>query len=112
MPRLNIYFCGSMRAGRQDVDLYGILVDKLQQGNMAILLFVSLLYVNKIWKPNKNIRSSVTDPDPSDPFLCFWASWIRIRLSEVRIVNRILLSLSKASKKNLLFCDFFLTFYL
>jgi hypothetical protein len=31
MPRINIYFCGSMRAGRQDVDLYGILVDKLQQ---------------------------------------------------------------------------------
>ncbi len=49
MPRLNIYFCGSMRAGRQDVDLYGILVDKLQQANMAIgfsffcfLLFVGL----------------------------------------------------------------------
>ena len=24
-----IYFCGSMRAGRQDVDLYGTLVGKL-----------------------------------------------------------------------------------
>jgi hypothetical protein len=47
MPRLNIYFCGSMRAGRQDVDLYGILVDKLQQGNMAIgfLFFCFLLFV-------------------------------------------------------------------
>jgi hypothetical protein len=35
MPRLNIYFCGSMRAGRQDVDLYGILVNKLQQENLG-----------------------------------------------------------------------------
>ena len=26
-----IYFCGSMRAGRQDVDLYGQLVEKLQR---------------------------------------------------------------------------------
>ena len=26
-----IYFCGSMRAGRQDVDLYGTLVEKLQR---------------------------------------------------------------------------------
>ena len=31
MSGLKIYFCGSMRAGRQDVDLYGVLVQKLQQ---------------------------------------------------------------------------------
>jgi len=43
MPRLNIYFCGSMRAGRQDVDLYGILVEKLQKGNMTIKS-VSILF--------------------------------------------------------------------
>jgi hypothetical protein len=43
----------------------------------------------------------------------FWASWIRIHYSEVWIQIRILLSLTKNSKKNLvlLFCDF-LTFYL
>jgi hypothetical protein len=54
MPRLNIYFCGSMRAGRQDVDLYGILVDKLQQGNMAIdfSFFVFLLFVGLCKKLN------------------------------------------------------------
>ncbi len=38
---------------------------------------------------------SVADLDPSDP-LCFWTSWIRIRLSEVRV--RILLSSSKKAK--------------
>jgi hypothetical protein len=56
MPRLNIYFCGSMRAGRQDVDLYGILVDKLQQANVAIgfsffcFLFCLLVYEKNVLK--------------------------------------------------------------
>jgi hypothetical protein len=39
--------------------------------------------------------------------VCFWASWIRIRLR-----HQIFLQSSKNSKKNLMFCDFFMTFYL
>jgi hypothetical protein len=46
--------------------------------------------------------------------VCFWACRIRIRLYEVRIKLRFLLSSSKNNKKNLyslLFCDFFMSFY-
>ncbi len=29
---------------------------------------------------SKLVNSNVVDPDPSDPYLCFWASRIRIRI--------------------------------
>ena len=35
-----IYFCGSMRAGRQDVDLYGTLVEKLSRSSLKTCYFV------------------------------------------------------------------------
>ena len=38
---LRIYFCGSMRAGRQDVDLYGTLVEKLGQYGEVLTPFVA-----------------------------------------------------------------------
>ena len=34
-----IYFCGSMRAGRQDVDLYGTLVEKLGRSLILDVMF-------------------------------------------------------------------------
>ena len=36
-----IYFCGSMRAGRQDVDLYGTLVEKLSRHGEVLTPFVA-----------------------------------------------------------------------
>ena len=36
-----IYFCGSMRAGRQDVDLYGSLVEKLSKYGEVLTPFVA-----------------------------------------------------------------------
>eukprot|EP00090_Calanus_glacialis_P007668 TRINITY_DN16114_c0_g1_i1.p1 TRINITY_DN16114_c0_g1~~TRINITY_DN16114_c0_g1_i1.p1 ORF type:complete len:150 (-),score=29.65 TRINITY_DN16114_c0_g1_i1:50-499(-) len=36
-----IYFCGSMRAGRQDVDLYGTLVEKLSRYGEVLTPFVA-----------------------------------------------------------------------
>jgi len=36
-----IYFCGSMRAGRQDVDLYGNLVEKLSRYGEVLTPFVA-----------------------------------------------------------------------
>ena len=38
---LRIYFCGSMRAGRQDVDLYGTLVEKLETFGTVLTPFVA-----------------------------------------------------------------------
>lgn len=35
-----IYFCGSMRAGRQDVDLYGTLIEKLSKYGEVLTPFV------------------------------------------------------------------------
>ena len=36
-----IYFCGSIRAGRQDVDLYGNLVQMLSQYGQVLTPFVA-----------------------------------------------------------------------
>ncbi|XP_059086446.1 2'-deoxynucleoside 5'-phosphate N-hydrolase 1-like isoform X1 [Tigriopus californicus] len=38
---LAIYFCGSIRAGRQDVDLYGRLTDKLSKFGRILTPFVA-----------------------------------------------------------------------
>lgn len=38
---LKIYFCGSIRAGRQDVDLYGRLVSKLGDYGKVLTPFVA-----------------------------------------------------------------------
>ena len=37
----NIYFCGSIRAGRQDVDLYGTLIEKLSKYGEVLTPFVA-----------------------------------------------------------------------
>ncbi len=71
---------------------------------------------NKIFR-SYTIRSSVEDPDPEDGSgsvgsVCFWASWIRIRIRNLFVQIRILPSKSEKMKKNLDFCDFFMTFYL
>lgn len=38
---LAIYFCGSIRAGRQDVDLYGRLTEKLSKFGRILTPFVA-----------------------------------------------------------------------
>ena len=38
--RKGIYFCGSMRAGRQDVDLYSIIIQKLSNYGEVLTPFV------------------------------------------------------------------------
>ena len=38
--RKGIYFCGSMRAGRQDVDLYSVLIKKLSSFGEVLTPFV------------------------------------------------------------------------
>lgn len=38
--RKGIYFCGSMRAGRQDVDLYSVLINKLSSFGEVLTPFV------------------------------------------------------------------------
>jgi hypothetical protein len=48
-----------------------------------------------------NISRSAVFVDP-DPYLCFWASRIRIRLSQIRILLQILPSPRKNSKKTLI----------
>ena len=40
LPRKGIYFCGSIRAGRQDVDLYAILISKLSAFGEVLTPFV------------------------------------------------------------------------
>ena len=39
-PKHFIYFCGSIRAGRQDVDLYKRIIDKLEQFGEVVTPFV------------------------------------------------------------------------
>ena len=36
-----IYFCGSIRAGRQDVDLYGVLTEMLAKYGQVVTPFVA-----------------------------------------------------------------------
>ncbi len=67
--------------------------------------------------PSSWCRLHCTQQCCGSGFTYFWTSWIRIHKSEVwiRIRIRVLLSLSKNSKKKtwfLLFCDFLLTSYL
>ena len=38
--RAAIYFCGSIRAGRQDVDLYQRIIDQLEQHGRVLTAFV------------------------------------------------------------------------
>ena len=38
--RKGIYFCGSMRAGRQDVDLYSVIIQKLSSYGEVLTPFV------------------------------------------------------------------------
>ena len=40
MARKGIYFCGSIRAGRQDVDLYSILIERLSTFGEVLTPFV------------------------------------------------------------------------
>ena len=44
--RKGIYFCGSMRAGRQDVDLYSMLIKKLSCFGEVLTPFVGDKSVN------------------------------------------------------------------
>jgi hypothetical protein len=70
-------------------------------------------HLNSCWVNREYISNKQCCGSGSGGSICFWASEIRIHLSEKRI--RILLSSSKNSKKKhwfLLFCDFFMNFYL
>lgn len=63
MPRINIYFCGSMRAGRQDVDLYGILVTKLQQYGEVLTPFVADKSITQLGSEHPEGEKGIHDRD-------------------------------------------------
>jgi hypothetical protein len=45
MTETEIYFCGSIRAGRGDVDLYGKIIEKLGKFGKVSFIIMSLLSV-------------------------------------------------------------------
>ena len=62
---LRIYFCGSMRAGRQDVDLYGTLVDKLGHYGEVLTPFVADKSITNLGRKVNLIDGVVTSIDDS-----------------------------------------------
>jgi len=63
MAGLRIYFCGSMRAGRQDVDLYGILVNKLQQYGEVLTPFVADKSITNLGSEHPGGEKGIHDRD-------------------------------------------------
>jgi len=60
---LRIYFCGSMRAGRQDVDLYGVLVGKLQQYGEVLTPFVADKTITHLGSEHPGGEKGIHDRD-------------------------------------------------
>jgi len=58
-----IYFCGSMRAGRQDVDLYGTLVEKLQRYGEVLTPFVADKSLTSLASEHEGGDSAIHDRD-------------------------------------------------
>jgi len=63
MAGLRIYFCGSMRAGRQDVDLYGVLVNKLQQYGEVLTPFVADKSITNLGSEHPGGEKGIHDRD-------------------------------------------------
>jgi len=60
---MRIYFCGSMRAGRQDVDLYGVLVQKLQQYGEVLTPFVADKSITNLGSEHPGGEKGIHDRD-------------------------------------------------
>jgi len=60
---LKIYFCGSMRAGRQDVDLYGTLVEKLSKFGEVMTPFVADKTITHLGSEHPTGEQGIHDRD-------------------------------------------------
>ena len=58
-----IYFCGSMRAGRQDVDLYGSLVEKLSKYGEVLTPFVADKKITELGSEHEGGDKGIHDRD-------------------------------------------------
>ena len=58
-----IYFCGSMRAGRQDVDLYGSLVEKLGKYGEVLTPFVADKSITNLGSEHEGGDRGIHDRD-------------------------------------------------
>merc|ERR1719371_17269 len=58
-----IYFCGSMRAGRQDVQLYGRLVEKLSKYGEVLTPFVADKKITELGSEHKGGDKGIHDRD-------------------------------------------------
>ena len=58
-----IYFCGSMRAGRQDVDLYGKLVEKLGKYGEVLTPFVADKSITELGSEHEGGDKGIHDRD-------------------------------------------------
>ena len=58
-----IYFCSSMRAGRQDVDLYGTLVAKLGQYGEVLTPFVADKKITELGSEHEGGDKGIHDRD-------------------------------------------------
>ena len=61
--KMLIYFCGSMRAGRQDVELYGQLVDKLGKFGEVLTPFVADQSITNLGSEHEGGDRGIHDRD-------------------------------------------------